>query len=557
MKKIIFLLCTTAIATFGGSCTKFLDTVPDNRTEIDNIGKIKALLVSAYPETTYALILDPRCDGYADYGSTSGGIQPESPFDCMYTAFRWDEYSKSESGNDSNEQYWGACYGAIAAANHALEAMEKIGYKSEYAPYKGEALLCRAYGHFMLLSLFSNMFDQTNQAVNPGIPYITKPETVVIKQYDRETVAQTLEKIKADLDEGLRLAGSYADFEQPKFHFTRNSALAFAARFALFTGDYQGVINYVSQVIPQVSQHTKLSIKNTDGTTNEIPSASDPAAVFARNNFYDWNYARSAFSSIDAMGQAFSSPKNNNVLLSSEAVSIVYRGFLGTALSRYMLSPTESKALFKANATGLDWDISAINLINDNAFWVPKYYEDFRYTNITAGTGIIYSKFALFRMEEMLLARAEAFALTGQYAKAFDDLNIYTQRRLDGYNATKAALYKDKVIAYYKSAIDNSTSFVNNSFNADRFSGTATSPVGKLQRALVMTCLDFRRTEYAFEGMRWFDILRWNIPVTHTLLTGEASTLTPNDDRRVIQVPQTVALSGVESNRMTNIPFPW
>ena len=35
------------------SCDKFLDTLPDNRTELDSAEKIRSLLMSAYPQTDY------------------------------------------------------------------------------------------------------------------------------------------------------------------------------------------------------------------------------------------------------------------------------------------------------------------------------------------------------------------------------------------------------------------------------------------------------------------------------------------------------------------------
>ena len=54
MKKIIILLL---IITGFTSCSDFLDTVPDNRTQIDNLDKVKALLVSAYPTRYYGASL--------------------------------------------------------------------------------------------------------------------------------------------------------------------------------------------------------------------------------------------------------------------------------------------------------------------------------------------------------------------------------------------------------------------------------------------------------------------------------------------------------------------
>ena len=41
------------------------------------------------------------------------------------------------------------------------------------------------------------------------------------------------------------------------------------------------------------------------------------------------------------------------------------------------------------------------------------------------------------------------------------------------------------------------------------------------------------------------------------MATGESSTLTPDDDRRVLQMPATVVLSGIELNKYENVPNPW
>jgi hypothetical protein len=63
-----------------------------------------------------------------------------------------------------------------------------------------------------------------------------------------------------------------------------------------------------------------------------------------------------------------------------------------------------------------------------------------------------------------------------------------------------------------------------------------------------LTLLDFKRAEFVQEGMRWFDLLRYNIPVTHTTTDGQVLTLEADDKRRVFQIPESAKLSGVELN---------
>ena len=56
MKKINILYSAITAAFMLSSCSDFLDTMPDNRAEIDTEAKITSLLVSAYP-TAYPIMM--------------------------------------------------------------------------------------------------------------------------------------------------------------------------------------------------------------------------------------------------------------------------------------------------------------------------------------------------------------------------------------------------------------------------------------------------------------------------------------------------------------------
>ena len=53
--------------------------------------------------------------------------------------------------------------------------------------YKGEALLCRAYSHFILANLFCVHYNSATASAELGIPYAVKPETEVRPYYERGT----------------------------------------------------------------------------------------------------------------------------------------------------------------------------------------------------------------------------------------------------------------------------------------------------------------------------------------------------------------------------------
>ena len=187
---------------------------------------------------------------------------------------------------------------------------------------------------------------------------------------------------------------------------------------------------------------------------------------------------------------------------------------------------------------------------------LAKYYEEFYYSDIVEGIGTAYTKLPLFRSDEMLLARAEANTMLGKFDEALDDLNCFIELRIpaDDFDIATTSLTQAKILSYYSAQLNGANTFINSDFNKGRF---LDGEQGRLQKALILTILDFRRIEFLYEGQRYYDILRWNIPVTHRDNSGQTSTLTPDDDRRILQIPQTAILAGVEANPMNNIPQPW
>ena len=69
-----------------------------------------------------------------------------------------------------------------------------------------------------------------------------------------------------------------------------------------------------------------------------------------------------------------------------------------------------------------------------------------------------------------------------------------------------------------------------------------------IKQGLIKAVLYYKRAEFIHEGMRWFDILRYKIPVVHTTIDGQIMTLGPDDLRRVLQIPQSTSLSGLAQN---------
>lgn len=493
MKKNIKYIGATVILTgtllFTG-CKKYLDHLPDQRTELNSPEKLSELLVSAYPSGNYITFMESMSDNITDnFGMTTND-------EINTNSYQWKDVTGV--GQDTPIYYWNSAYRAIAAANEVLSAIEKLGNPKELAPQRGEALVARAYAHFMLVSLFSKFYDASTASSDPGIPYVEVPETIVWKNYERNTVAYVYQKIEDDLVAGIPLIVD--NYKVPSYHFTRKAAHAFAVRYYLFKKDYQAVVNHANQAFPE----------NNLG-----------------NNMRDLNGKYAAFGSEEFAYEYTKSAERSNILLveTTSWWARRFRQYRYSVTSPLFNSITQRTVVGQLNSIR-SWSLSS------QSYYTRKFMEHFVRTSINATTGVGYNMVPLFSTEEVLLSRAEAYAYLQQSDKALEDLNTYAKNRIRpaNYNETRV-LNADKIADYFF-ALES----------GDQMSAQ------QLEEGLVKACLEFRRAEFMHEGLRWFDILRYKIPVTHAVFEGQSITLSPEDPRRVLQLPEEVKLSNLDLN---------
>lgn len=149
-KKYIFLsvLATAVSVTTLSSCDDYLDTMPDNRTVLDTEDKMSDLLTSSYPSYEYTLVNELMSDNADYYGAENpnGGRLGDQ-------IYFWKDVT--ESSNEAPSRLWSSCYNCIANANQVLESLKEYKFSDEKAQQlKAEALLCRAYAHFILVNEF-------------------------------------------------------------------------------------------------------------------------------------------------------------------------------------------------------------------------------------------------------------------------------------------------------------------------------------------------------------------------------------------------------------------
>ena len=137
----------------------FLDKETDTRVTLNNVEQLRMLMVDAYPSSNYGLLGEFSSDNLVDNNApTDAGVRYNlSSYNRNDDElFAWED-CRSESGSDSPSSVWESQYHAIAVCNAVLEKVEQFEAEGDNSDMlkavKGEALLCRAYNHFILAQL--------------------------------------------------------------------------------------------------------------------------------------------------------------------------------------------------------------------------------------------------------------------------------------------------------------------------------------------------------------------------------------------------------------------
>jgi hypothetical protein len=514
-KNILYILLVTAL---GLASCNFLDKNPDNRTEIDTKKKVRLLLVNAYDAPNYGPLCEFSSDNIIDNNTPdkTGHVNTKQPFNQGYDQiFAWQAVT-AFSSQDSPYWIWNNCYKNIAVANQALDAIKKLEEAgTDMSAEKGEALICRAYNHFILVNIFGQAYksDALSQ-YDLGIHYMTEAETEVNPKYTRNTVTEVYKLIEEDIQAALPLI-SDEYYAVPKYHFNLKAAYAFAARFYLYKRDYDKVIQYANKVL---------------GTT-----ATEAAAVMfdAENCKGLGNIELEMYAWMDASSQS-------NLLIQSTYSFALYGNL--PSYCRYTLNRDPRD--YTIGGSGPCWEGSfpGVSIWRYNANYgglLSKMYEAFEYTDKVAGIGYPHSLRREFTTGETLLCRAEAEIMKGQYAAAVSDLDVWAK----GYLCTKDLTDSRIKSFYYKNKNVQQTPTLRNQQMCPQWK------VSETQMPYIWCVLHFRRIETMHDGLRWFDIKRYGIELTHEIgYPVKKYRLIWNDDRRAIQLPQEAIIGGQTAN---------
>lgn len=506
------------------SCNDYLDKLPDDRADVNSVDKITKLNTSAYPQGSANLILEMLSDNVLDYGN-----QYSSPILCD-ELYRFKDVT--DQGNDSPYSVWNRYYEAVATANESLRAIEKMNMTGKLPAQEAEAKLCRAYSMFMLAQIFCMEWNPNKADEYLGLPYPLKPQEDLNATYKRGTLRELYSAIDKDIEEALPYVDDEIYGSSPKYHFNRQAAYAFAARFNLYYLNYDKVIAYANEVLgtgdptKRLRNYAQYEELGRRDISNLYVDSSDPSNLLLTTPYSIAPYYL-AYGGSDRFG-------HNQTVVTYETYWVEMPWGRGS---------TDNTLYYAKKQYG---SVTCVAY--------PKFDPFFEYTDRVAGIGYYHAVDPVFTTDETLLCRAEAYVLKGEatFDKAVEDLNYWvgTHCKANEGTAVRPVLTVNSINDFVEST-DTCLVMWNTvgdiSFRKKIQPQGFTVLPGK-QENLIQFILHVRRLETMYQGMRFIDLKRYGIEYIHKLRGEDPVLHVPGDKRDAVQLPSDVINAGLEPN---------
>ncbi len=448
MKRYIYyLLVILLVAGISTSCNKW-DVSPRDQISTESIAKSKDGIINV-TNGVYALFKDQvEFNGFIDdnnaylrqYFQMSDFASDDIVCGQVTTDPLYYSFTYTHSPDQANSRFfWYVSYKMINGTNTVIDIVENSG-KVERTPeveqLLGENYFLRAFVEFNLLKFYAKLPTAGNPDSDPGIILRVTADEPAKKA--RATVAESYNQVIAD----AKKAAALMTMSRGKEFASKEAAWALLSRVYLYLEDNDNTIAYADSVI----NSGKFAIEQASSFPSYFPNAiARDETIFLIA--YTQQDNRGKFGSIASM-------------IYSDGNSGWGEEFASQSIRDLMAEHLED-VRWKYIDTLYKDDGSVMTKNGIPVFYITKFSFQDGDPNLSSPV--------MFRISEMYLNRAEAYAKKGDEAKALADVNeIRKNRGLEG------SLY-DEV------------------------------PAGK---SLLDVVLEERRIELAFEGHRLFDLVR-------------------------------------------------
>lgn len=460
MKKIILFTISILCLLFTTSCSDWLDVLPNNEQITDNYWKskedVEAVVASGY------YYMRESVPSFVKWGELRGG--------AIYSNNSSDTKLQDFNLTPSYELCgYSSLYKAIGMANSVIKYAPTVRdiddtyYESVMNSHLCEALFIRSYCYLVLLKNYKE------------VPLITDAYVDDTENFDQAKSSDTLivKQIKDDIKTALETGAAKGTYEtdwQTKGRATKWALYALMADVCLWNEDYDECIQYCDMILNATDSFRPVFMTNTaDWFTMFYPGNSNES-IFELN----WDYATSQetnnFASL--YGQSATSRLRPTQLacqkMKTETQTLKDRGYTDGARMGRMLLAT----YVPDNGVATGWTTS-------NQYYLWKYYGT-DVQDISGGARTHQdANFILYRVAEIMMIKAQALTMEGNYMGAVTLINkIRTRAGLGNFN------------------------------DIDTNSDDAQQQISQLDELTILEeILNQKEMEFMGEAKRWYDLL--------------------------------------------------
>ncbi|MBT30408.1 MAG: RagB/SusD family nutrient uptake outer membrane protein [Thalassobius sp.] len=457
MKNIYKYLLAATLTFSSQACEdSFLEISPEQSVQSSEAITDPNTLQTAM-NGVYSLLQNSGYYGRSVY------VIPELMADNLYLSVRnsgrytdYNSFSVQEQDGYA-EDLWNQAYEVIINATKAIQGGEALeGEQEELVDQlTGEAYAIRALAHFDLVRFFAQPYNYTADASHLGVPAISSIGDAPISP-SRNTVSEVYSLIISDLENAIELMNE----DTNDGTFSINAAKALLARVYLYTENWDGAISYATEVIESGNYQLVANEDYMNIWSEEYNSES----IFEIVNTISDN------ASTNGLGHFFDPTGYADALATEDLVNI------------YDENDARLQTMTFGAKTGAE----------EEAYFIGKFPNGTQHDD----------NIRIFRLAEMYLIRAEAYARNANNTLAHADLNQIIQR-----------------------------------------ASPDAEPVSLTGQELVDRILTERRKELAFEGHRLFDLNR-NKKDVSIILSGSVIEASYPNDYFILPIP----LSEINAN---------
>ncbi|MET0243948.1 MAG: RagB/SusD family nutrient uptake outer membrane protein [Flavitalea sp.] len=447
MKSITKYLSVAVIGGLSlGACNKAIQTEPVQSIDA-NIALTKSSGVNSLVNSVYA--------AYRGI-VTSNVLWPELLADNLINTINNNNTYRNQELNNQGfgTGNWTTNYSIINRTNLIIDAVDQGAItdvtEARAKLYKGEALFLRAWSYFSLITSYSYQPGKEVSGWTEGVPLILTPtKSVVDVSYPtRNTNAEVYAQIKSDLTEAIALLDNTSRGE--KSYVSKAAAQALLSRVHLYLDEWNEVIPVSTEVLNTGTINGKLTRVETTGTglVQHWRTFKDKSESIFELTFTTAENLGTG--SLQAWTTIFPKPVNATCTGNPTRASFADLHIPTSLLNLYDATDIRLTTLVEGPYCKLG---------QNNLYFTNKY----------SGTGGTFGldNVTILRTSEILLNRAEAYARTNQLTEALADVNVIRVR-----------------------------------------AGSPAIDATVTQTQLIEAILLERRLELAFEGHRWFDLIR-------------------------------------------------